>query len=143
MRFKTKDLLVSVTPNLEIDEKLQAQLCIWRTRICIWPTRFCRIFTCGFGTCPLGSIGCRFGGSCFHSGCDFTIDPCGNSVWVVEDPADLVTLRDELKGVLAEVDKLQKEGLPTQLSSRSEIDAAEEALEGALAELRRQKKGKK
>jgi len=140
MRFKTKDLLVSVTP--EIDEKLQAKLCIWRTRICIWPTRFCRIFTCGFGTCPIGSIGCR-GNSCFHSGCDFTFDPCGNSVWVLQDPADLVTLKEELQGVLKEVDKLQKEGLPTQLSTRAEIDAAEEALEGALTELRRQKKSRK
>lgn len=156
MRFKTKDLLVSVMPNREISEELKAKLCLWHTRICIRPTLWCRWLTWNCHPCTLlftwchhcsiaGTVGCGAFNSCGPDGsvCDPTIFCGGHSIWMIEDPADLVTLKEEMNGVLKQLDKLQKEGLPAEFSSRSDFDAAEEALEGALNELRRQKKGTK
>lgn len=150
MRFKTKDLSVSVSPNRELDPEIAKKLCIWQTRICIRPT----LIPCGFGgitDCGICSFDCTFRGtvgcgafkSCGGPGgsaCDPTFIPCGYSYWNIEDPADLVTLREELNDVLQQVERLEKEGLPTQFQTREQVEQAEKALEGALEELRRQKK---
>ena len=152
MRFKTKDLLVSVSPNLEINPELWKKLCIWRTRICIRPT-FCRwitlhacepctwLFTCG--PCSIrGTFGCGAFNSCGPDGsvCDPTIFCGGHSVFEIEDPADLVTLRNEMAEVIQELDRLEKEGLPTQFNTKAQAEEAEQALESALEDIRRQKK---
>jgi len=151
MRFKTKDLMVSISPNLEIDAELAAKLCLWRTRICIRPTLDpcwhsfgCHPCTWRFSClCSVrGTVGCGQFNSCGPDGstCDPTIFCGGHTGFEIEDPADLVTLQGELKDVLRRLDQLQEEGLPAQLSSTSELDAAEEALKGALAEIQRQRR---
>lgn len=153
MRFKTKDLMVSLSPKA-IDAKLAAKLCLWRSRICIRPTlqpcawwsRFCNqcslMASCA---CTLhGTIGCQLGNSCGAGGsaCDPTNIECFGSIDWIENPADLVTLREELTQVLGQLEELEAEGLPATLSNVSEVDAAEAALEEALAQVRRQKKQK-
>jgi hypothetical protein len=154
MRFKAKDLLVTISPNLEINPELVKKFCIWRTRICIrpsiwpchWVTWHCRPCTFLFTWCGpcsfVGTAGCGQFNSCGPDGsvCDPTIFCAGHSVFEIEDPADLVTLREELNDVLQQLDRLEKEGLPSQFNTPEQAAQAEQALEAALEDIRRQKK---
>lgn len=148
MRFKSKDLMVSISPNVEIDEQRIAELCLGGTAICIKPTLdpcFNRTFW-GCGGCSiLISRGCIFNscGGPGGSACDPTYIPCPGSFWQIEDPGDLVKVKEELRGLLKEVERLEEKGLPTQFQTRGEAEAAEQALEGALDHVRRQKKNLK
>jgi hypothetical protein len=153
MRFKSKDLMVSVSPNVEIDREAAAKLCLGGSRICIRPTLDPCIGITWWGCDPCtfrvscactirGSWGCGAFNSCGpdRSTCDPTIFCQGASIWEIENPEDLVTLRDELKGLIRQLDTLEAEGLPSQFNTRDQADAAEQALESALEEVRRQKK---
>jgi hypothetical protein len=158
-RFRTQDLLVSLTPRIAAEE---AQRCILHTTICIRPTNWCRYpteFPCVAHTslacchnftfpCPNFSIprgGCGVFGSCGGPGgsaCDTTY-VCPGSWWEIENIEDLVTVKDELKQVLTRLDEIEHKGLPSQFDSLADAQAAEAALTQALEQVRAQKKGLK
>ena len=148
MRFNTKDLMVSVVPGAA------AKVCALHTTICFSPTLQCFNHSCGFVSCGfatqitcggacsvLGSIGCNFGNSCGAGGsaCDPTQFGCPGTWFQIENPADLVTLKDELTAVVKQLETFQKEGLPTQLKTKAEADQMEAALNAALEQVRAEK----
>jgi hypothetical protein len=140
MKFRTKDLLVSVLPKAELDAADIAKICALHTRICFSPTLCvggtfqCRpctlVVTCA---CTFrGTFGCGAFNSCGPDGsvCDPTIFCAGASEpWIIEDLEDLVTLRKELKDTLARLDEVERGG---QLGIRTKADA--EVLERSLTE---------
>lgn len=152
MHFKTKDLLVTVLPKAT-EDLLKA--CLFGTHICRHPTfcinatricgavSFCRFNSCGGITdfCNPRSFGC-FPNSCGRGGsaCDFT-DFCGGSLdWiVVEHMEDLVALKAELKETLTQLDAIEKQGLPSKISSMAEADALERSLKEALDQVSKAK----
>lgn len=153
MHFKTKDLLVTVLPKAS-EDLLKA--CLFRTHICRNPTfcinatriceavSVCRVNSCGGITdfCNPRSFGC-FGNSCGRGGsaCDFT-DLCpGGSFdpFVFEHIEDLVALKAELKETLTQLDAIEKQGLPSRISSMAEADALERSLKEALEQVSKAK----
>lgn len=161
MRFKTKDLMVSLTP--EVLDK-DAKLCIFRTTICVNPSAFCRFptndpcvahtslaccvrgtrLTC-FNFSDLTVTGCGAFGSCGGPGgsaCDTTY-VCPGSWWEIEHIEDLVAIKDELRQVITQLEGIEKSGLPSRFETLADANAAEEALSQALEQVRAQKKGLK
>jgi hypothetical protein len=152
MRFKTKDLLVTVLPKLEVDAELAK--CYLHTRICLNPTicqspsQFCRWPTNFCGPCSqliscLVTEGCGFARSCGPGGsaCDPTIFCAGTwDPWVIDHLEDLVAIRAELKETVAQLDALEEEGLPSSIKSRAEAEELERSLTEALEQVRAQKK---
>jgi hypothetical protein len=158
MHFKTKDLLVTVLPKASAD---LLKACLFRTHICKNPT-FCTQATglCGVGAslcrfnscavisdlCLAGSCG-RFSNGCFDnscgrggSACDFT-DFCFGSrePFVFDHIEDLVALKAELKETLTQLDAIEKQGLPSRISSMAEADALERSLKEALDQVSKAK----
>lgn len=138
MIFKTKDLLVTVLP------KVPDPHCLLRTLICRYPT-FCGHVTCVLGTCGICSVrvsggGCGFFHSCGPGGsaCDPTIFCPGGSrdPFVIQHIEDLVALRADLQETLKQLDTIQKEGLPSSITSRAEAEALEQSLNEALKQVR-------
>ena len=138
MNFKTKDLLVTVLPKVP-DPKaclLHSIVCRFPTFVCVQPCSFlptcfrwqsviCPGLTvvCPHGTivCPGGSIVCPGGSG----------DP-----FVIQYLEDLVALRAELQETLRQLDAIQKEGLPSAISSKAEADALEQSLNEALKQVK-------
>jgi hypothetical protein len=152
MRFKTKDLLVNITPTLTEQPLDQQRLCAVHSRICVRPTFDCNPtvcfhpthcgacsahLTCGFcsfrGTFGCGNLSCGGG-----SACDPTL-ACGLTHIVIEDLEDLVSIRRELQETLKGLDKLEADGLPSAFRSKRDAEAVERGLEEALAQVRAQK----
>jgi hypothetical protein len=153
MRFKTKDLLVTVLPKTGISEQEIAKVCLLRTHICKNPTICFSPTLCGHCSFHLsclctfqGTFGCP-GNSCGPGGsaCDPTIFCAGGSrePWVIEDLEDLATVRRELQDTLKQLDTIEKEGLAGSLKTRAEADALEASLTEALEQVRAQKKNLK
>jgi hypothetical protein len=165
MRFKTKDLLVTVLPAA-VDKEV-AKICLLHTVICKFPT-----FHCGQGPticfCTLSptichfcsvppticqicsfqfSGGCQLLASCGPgvSACDATVICPGGSrdPFVVQHMEDLVALRAELQETLKQLDVMAKEGLPSSIGSKAEADALERSLTAALEQVRAAKKNLK
>ena len=144
MEFKTKDLMVTVLPHRTAD---LAKVCLFFTRICRYPT-LCIGGTCLWRTCLLGtldcgrSFGCGILNSCGRGGsaCDYT-DICPGSwdPFIIRELGDLVQIREELKNTLAQLDEIEKEGLPGAITTRAEAEAMEKSLEAALAEVKKAK----
>lgn len=152
MRFSTKDLMVSVTPQLGKD----AQLCVFHTTICLKPTLYCHyptiqpcqahtsLLCCNIGTLDCRGItrhGCGGFGSCGGPGgsaCDTTY-VCPGSWWEIEHIEDLVTIKEDLRQVMTKLDEIEKVGLPSQFETRAHAEAAEAALAQALEHVRAQK----
>ena len=155
MEFKTKDLLVTVLPKAEISEKDLARICYLGTRVCLYPTyrcpihsvvciwpSICPIFTCGgcsirftaFEGCPGNSCGPG------RSACDPTMFCAATEPFVLQNPQDLVTLRNELKRTLTQLDELEKTGLTGGLTSKAEADNVERSLTEALEQVKAAKK---
>lgn len=161
MRFKTKDLMVSLGPKLELGDA-ERRFCLTNTRICVNPSLVCRPvtfecpdrthITCFGGTfnCNPCSIqvtcartfGCG-GNSCGpgNSACDPTIF-CGGSWtdWVIEDLEDIAAIRKDLTETLAQLDALQTAGLPSAIRTKADAEAIERSLTEALEQVRAQKK---
>ncbi len=160
MRFNTKDLMISVSPAQA------AKFCVLHTTICINPTLQCFNHSCGFHTC--GFVSCRvvtqncfgcsiliseitagnqctFQNSCGpgNSACDPTKINCPGTWFEIDDPADLVTLKDELTAVVKQLEGFQKEGLPGQLRTKADAEQMEAALTTALEQVRAEKKNLK
>lgn len=152
MRFRTKDLMVTFSPNIakELDTR-----CVFRTTICLNPTvtchyptvvpcafhttiTACRQFTCGFVT----HTACRFTDFPTNTPCNPTYT-CPGSWWEIETIEDLVSIKEELRQTIAQLDELQQTGLPSQFASRAEAEKAEAALSQALEQVRAQKKNLK
>lgn len=144
MNFKTKDLLVTVLPK--VTDPQIAKGCLLHTIICRYPTFQC-VQPCSFlptcGYCSvLGSRGCGFLNSCGPGGsaCDPTIFCRGSrDPFVIQHIEDLVTLRAELQETLKQLDAIQKEGLPSSITSRAEAEALEQSLNEALKQVREAK----
>lgn len=161
MRFKTKDLMVSLGPKLELGEA-DRQFCLTNTRICVNPSLVCRQptiecvnrthITCFGGTftcspCSLqvtcnrtfdcGGNSCGPGGSA----CDPTIF-CGGSWtdWVIEDLEDIAAVKKELTETLAQLEALETKGLPSGIRTKADAEAIERSLTEALEQVRAQKK---
>jgi len=160
MRFTTKDLMVSVSPTQA------AKLCALHTTICFSPTINCFNHSCGFHTCGAfscrvvtlncfgcsvliseitGAKGCAIGNSCGPGGsaCDPTAINCPGTWVEIDNPADLVTLKDELTAVIKQLEVFQKEGLPSQLKTKADAEQMETALTAALEQVRAEKKNLK
>lgn len=158
MEFKTKDLLVTVLPKAEISEKDLARICYLGTRVCLYPTYHCGICSVIISYCIWPSIcpiftcgGCsiRFtlaercpGNSCGpgRSACDPTMFCAATEPFVLQNPQDLVTLRDELKRTLTQLDELEKTGLTGGLTSKAEAENVERSLTEALEQVKAAKK---
>lgn len=149
MRFKTKDLLVTVLPKATVDIRDIAKICYLRTHICRHPSVCFSPTLCGtcshFYSCLCtlhGTFGC-LGNSCGpgNSACDPTVFCPGGSgdPWVIEDLEDLVTVRRELQETLQQLDALEKEGLPGAIRTRADAEALEASLTQALEQVRAQK----
>ena len=153
MHFMTKDLLVTVLPKAS-EDLLKA--CLFRTHICRNPTfcinasricgavSFCRFNSCGGITdfCNPRSFGCFPGISCdAGSGCNPTLVDClaSNDPLVLEHIEDLVAFRAELKETLTQLDAIEKQGLPSRISSMAEADALERSLKEALDQVSKAK----
>jgi uncharacterized protein involved in exopolysaccharide biosynthesis len=70
------------------------------------------------------------------------VDPCGGSIdppYVIQHVEDLAALRAELQNTLKQLDAIQKEGLPSSITSRAEADALEQSLNEALKQVREAK----
>jgi hypothetical protein len=154
MRFKTKDLLVTVVPKATIDVQDIAKICLLRTHICRSPSVCFSPTLCG--TCSFhlscfcslhGTFGCGFGNSCGpgNSVCDPTIFCPGGSrePWVIEDIEDLATIRRELQETVQQLDAIEKEGLPGSIKTKADAEALEASLTQALEQVRAQKKNLK
>jgi hypothetical protein len=160
MKFTTKDLMISVSPAQA------AKFCALHTTICFNPTFQCFNHSCGFVTCGYfscryistncfdcsiaisqipGGQGCGFQHSCGpgFSACDPTKITCPGTWIEIGDPADLVTLKEELTTVLKQLDTFQKEGLPGQLRTKADAEEMEAALTSALDQVRAEKKNLK
>jgi hypothetical protein len=165
MQFTTKDLLVSVLPK----PKAVGNLCFLYSVICRYPTLCaggtvgcggkcsfhitCAI-TCGpcskFITCAACShhitdvVGCNIMRSCGPgwSACDPTVfcPAASRDPFIIEHFEDLVSLRSELQATLKGLEAIQKEGLPSALSSKSDAEALEKSLSEALDQVRAAKK---
>jgi hypothetical protein len=59
---------------------------------------------------------------------------------VIQNLEDLVALKAQLQDTLKSLDAMQKEGLPSSISSKSEADALERGLTEALDQVRAAKK---
>lgn len=94
-----------------------------------------------------GTYGCGFGNSCGAGGsaCDPTVFCAGGSQdpWVIRDPEELAKIRQELKDTVAQLDALEKAGLPGSIQTREQADAVEKGLTEALEQVRAQKKNLK
>ncbi len=157
MRFKTKDLLVTVLPKAQLNPEL-IKACLFHTFVCRHPTfgcAHCSLFvsctpcshhgTC-FGCSIAISNGC-FGNSCGpgHSACDPTIF-CGAGTrdpFVIQHLEDLITLKADLQDTLKQLDAIQKDGLPSAITSKADADAMEKGLSEALEQVRAAKKALK
>jgi hypothetical protein len=161
MQFTTKDLLVTVLPKTPVNDQQLLKDCLFRTYICKFPTycaqpTICRCSyipslcgACSFQiTCGIcsgyGTIGCGIFNSCGpgRSACDPTIFCPGGSrdPFVIQHAEDLVTLKAELQATLKSLDAIQREGLPSAITSKAEADALERSLTDALNQVRAAKK---
>ena len=160
MQITFKDLLVTVLPKAVLDPEL-AKVCLLRTVICRNPTLYCfrgslgcdlRVSFCGhcsfLGTCGFCSVqgtgGCGFMHSCGpgNSACDPTnICPGGSrDPFIIQHLEDLVSLKAELQATIKSLDAIQKEGLPSAISTKAEAEAMERGLTEALEQVRAAKK---
>ena len=161
MRFKTKDLMVSLNPKLELGDA-DKRFCLTNTRICVNPSLVCRPVTiecpdrthipCFGGTfnCNPCSIlvtcartfGCGFGNSCGPGGsaCDPTIFCAGSwTDWVIEDIEDIAVLKKELTETVKQLEALEQSGLPSAIRTKADAEAIERSLTEALEQVRAQK----
>lgn len=155
MRFKSKDLTVTLSPSREHDGEAREKLCVGGSVICLSPTIKPCLHPTWWGCDPctfkitfdcFRSGGCGWNNSCGwdRSTCDPTIFPCaGFSRFVLEDPADLVTLKEQLQDLIQEIDKVDVDSFGPQFGSAAEAEQAEAALEEALDKVRSQKKNLK
>jgi hypothetical protein len=164
MRFKTKDLLVSVTPKAEVSEADLAKVCALHTYICFSPT-YCFHQTCHFHTwrpCRFHSIACL--------PCSFQFSQCppcsafasvlecpgitaecaaGSRITVfdptifIQDRQDIATVRQQLRETLTKLDEVEKGGLPGDIQTRAEAEALEASLKEALEQVQAAKKNLK
>ena len=153
MNFKTKDLSVTVLPKVT-DEQI-AKYCLFGTHICRHPTwvtcgicslvpTLCRwgtwgclpISLCHYGSiCPAGSQICPAGSEICPGGS--LVCPGGSGdPFVIQHIEDLVALRADLQETLKQLDAIQKEGLPSSITSRAEADKLEQGLTEALKQVR-------
>lgn len=134
MRFKTKDLLVTVLPKAQFDGEQLKKLCFVWTRFCTYPTFHCPLLSRWEGG------GCRFFLSCGGPGgsaCDPTFIDCFASDYrVIEDLEDLVTLRKELTESLQRLDAVEKAGLTGAIRTKADADVLEGSLQAALEEVK-------
>lgn len=167
MEFKTKDLLVTVLPKPDMADKELAKVCLLRTVICRNPTihcaapslcftltrtchgnvTFCRCTNyITWGCRPISFDGCTVFLSCGGPGgsaCDPTYITCfggSRDPFVIEHLEDLVSLRGELQATLKSLDAIQKEGLPSAISSKTDAETLERGLTEALERVRAAKK---
>lgn len=154
MPFGSKDLLTKALPAVDIAQL--ARYCLFRTCICRWPTwchNTCPKIISFCGRCSIlftdfggGGVGCQIGVSCGggRSDCDPTHIPCfGSEGWVIRDLEDLITVRAELDQTLKQLDSLEKEGLPSGITTREEADQVEQTLKAQLEHLRKVRQGLK
>lgn len=158
-RFKTKDLLVTVLPAAA--DKELAKKCMLHTKICRSPTIVCGhqcslAVSCGQCSITIPCGHCSVFNSCLHSfncpyfsicpGGSFACDPTffcpggSGDPYVIENIEDLVSLRAELQDTLKQLDVIQKEGLPSSITSRAEAESLEQSLMAALEQVRAAKK---
>lgn len=158
MRFKTKDLMVTVLP--QATEVEIAHACRLGTILCLHPTICVRPSCLGLTRhchpCSL-FVSCLCTNLVTRVGCaGFTVDPitpvcnptiaCGGGTrepWVIENLEDLVALRDELTQTLKELDAIEKEGLASGIRTAAEAEALERGLNEALDQVRKAKKNLK
>lgn len=149
MKFRAKDLMISVVPKAEIDARDIAKYCYIHTRLCLSPT-FCvggtlQCQPCTFFvTCNCtvrGTVGCGFGNSCGPGGsaCDPTIFCFGSDPFIIEDLEDLVTIRKELQQTLTRLEEVEREGQTFSIRTRDQAEDIERGLTQALEQVRRAK----
>lgn len=162
--FRTQDLVINALPK-EHAEALR--LCVWGTRICIRPTIHCGFptiygcwrwtwitcwqWTCQYAscfgfTCPGYSQICQVGtlpgcpaGSRLDPGDLFThlVNP---AAIVINDVADIRTLRTQLQDVMTQLDEFEKSGLDVGRYSGGDLEEQERQLKQALEEVQAQRK---
>jgi hypothetical protein len=165
MAFRSQDLIVNALPAGAVDA---LRLCIWGTRICIRPTIHCRWqptfvtcwrwthITCWRGTCF------QFSNCGFVSPCPQFSDPCGAlpsqcpagtipeftdfttvinpGAIVINDAADIKTLRVQLSEVMEKLEELEQRGLEAGMHSPEELEQMETQLRDALNEVQSARK---
>jgi hypothetical protein len=140
MPFRFKDLVVDVV-GVEA-----GGVCHWPS----WPTT-CFRFTCGWGTCVLGTcraptfVACRVGTLPHITILECTGSACGGSVvdptGFFEGPQDLGILKQQLQAQLAQVEQMEKQQEEAaRPQSLKEAEDLEQKLKGALEELQAIKK---
>lgn len=163
MRFKTKDLMVSVTPAAEMAEADLARVCALHTHICFSPT-WCHHHSClsptwqpcGFHTDLCGPctfhwsacVPCSLLGPTWE--CPGITAPCRAGSRPVFDPTiyvrdreDLATVRTQLRETLAKLDEVEKAGLAGDIQTLAEAERFEAGLKEALQQVQAAKKNLK
>lgn len=145
MQFKTKDLLVTVLPKSETAGAQLEKHCLLRTIVCLHPS-FCMRASLDCGHCSLlftnpcfhATIGCRLSWCPGGSACDPTYICPGASgdPFVIQDLEGLASLKTELQATLKSLEVMQKEGLPTSITSQTGAEALERGLTEALEQVR-------
>ncbi len=140
MRFRTKDLMITVVPRVEaaINPELK-QFCLMDTRICVGAVSH-EI------TCPRATATYDFGGC---TGCPRT------TVWtictdpgftlrtlIVNDRQELAVLREELQETIKQLDDIEKQ-LPTGFATKANAKAMADALDGVADKIRKASSGLK
>lgn len=159
MAFRSQDLIVNALPAGAVDA---LRLCIWGTRICIRPTIHCRWWPT-FITCWRWTPVTCWRGSCLQftcgiiSPCPQYSDPCGAlpsqcpvgslpdftdfttvvnpGAIVINDVADIKTLRVQLNEVMEKLNDLEQRGLEAGMHSPEELEQMETQLRNALNEI--------
>lgn len=150
MAFANKDLMTKVLPN--IDAAQIAKYCLFQTHICRWPT-LCLIScirilsNCGRCSFLFSEIphGCQIQNSCGAGGsaCDPTQYCLGSDPYVIQDLEDLVTVRADLTATLRQLDAMEKEGLPSGITTAAQADDLEASLKAQLDHLKKIRPGLK
>jgi hypothetical protein len=134
MRFRTKDLMITVVPRVEagINPELK-KFCLFDTRICV-AVSHAFIATGPLATQPLG---CRTSIPTLCTDVNISIEPL-----MLNDREDLAVLRVELQETLKQLDELEGQ-LPSGLGTKANAEAVTKALEGVMQQIRKASSGLK
>src|SRR5690349_16593553 len=167
--FRTQDLVINALPKQAL-EALQCiwgtRICLRPTVYCQWPTiqtcwRWtpitCWQWTCGLQSCfrftlecPGRTVACPIGTECFGGSINC---PAGSrleitdittvinpELVVINDVADIKTLRTQLGEVMEELAELEKRGLDAGVRGAGNLEEMENQLKQALKEVQEQRR---
>lgn len=138
MRFRTKDLMITVVPRVEVGINPDLKLvCLLETRICVavsyWLTTCPRASQYQFGPCtdcPRTTV------PTLCTDANVTLEPL-----MLNDRQDLAVLRVELKETLKQLDEIEGK-LPSGFGDKEKAKEMADALEGVVKQIRKASTGR-